>query len=148
MQETAKLFGVSEQTLYRALRERTRPKLVRRTDRGAPRILPQERMERYCELIAAMEVRTSDKKGRHLSTSEGHPLAGRLRARNPGRVGSTASSGPEKGDGQPLFAALGLRRGNVGPPAGGGPLPGRAQQREQMIPCRTMESVTGRVCAS
>ena len=70
MQEAAKLYGMSEQTLYRALRERTRPKLVRRTDRGAPRILPQEQMERYCELIAAMKVRTSNKKGRHLSTSE------------------------------------------------------------------------------
>ena len=70
MQEAAKLYGVSEQTLYRALRERTRPKLLRRTDRGAPRILPQEQMEHYCELIAAMKVRTSNKKGRHLSTSE------------------------------------------------------------------------------
>ncbi|MBV9299071.1 MAG: hypothetical protein JO066_08855 [Verrucomicrobia bacterium] len=44
VQEAAKLYGVSEQTLYRALRDRTRPKLVRRTDRGAPRILPQEQM--------------------------------------------------------------------------------------------------------
>jgi transposase len=70
MQETAKLYGVSEQTLYRALRERTRPKVLRRTDRGAPRILPQDKMEQYCELVAAIKVRTSNKKGRHLSTAE------------------------------------------------------------------------------
>ena len=32
--------------------------------------MPQEQMERYCELIAAIKVRTSNKKGRHLSTAE------------------------------------------------------------------------------
>jgi hypothetical protein len=47
-------------------------------------------MEQYCELIAALKVRTSNKKGRHLSTGEAI-LAGELqalqmlyvRARNP-----------------------------------------------------------------
>jgi hypothetical protein len=70
MQETARLYDVSEQTLYRALAQRARPKAVRRSDRGTPRILSQEKMEAYCELIAAIKVRTSNKKGRHLSTGE------------------------------------------------------------------------------
>jgi len=70
MQETAKLYGVSEQTLYRALAQRARPRALRRADRGTPRVLPQDKMEYYCELIAAIKVRTSNKKGRHLSTGE------------------------------------------------------------------------------
>jgi hypothetical protein len=68
--EAAHLYGVSEQTLYRALAQRSRPKALRRSDRGAPRVLAQDQMERYCELIAAIKVRTSNKKGRHLSTAE------------------------------------------------------------------------------
>ncbi len=63
-------YGVSEPTLYRALAERLQPKALRRADRGVPRLLPSEEMERYCELIAAIKVRTSNKKGRHLSTGE------------------------------------------------------------------------------
>jgi len=70
MQETAHLYGISEQTLYRALAQRARPKALRRSDRGTPRAVPQEKMEYYCELIAAIKVRTSNKKGRHLSTGE------------------------------------------------------------------------------
>src|SRR3984893_1501729 len=70
MQETANLYGISEQSLYRALAQRARPRALRRSDRGAPRVLPQDRMEYYCELIAALKVRTSNKKGRHLSTGE------------------------------------------------------------------------------
>jgi hypothetical protein len=70
MQETAALYGVSEATLYRALREYTRPKALRRSDCGQSRILPVEDMENYCEIIAAIKIRTSNLKGRHLSTSE------------------------------------------------------------------------------
>ncbi len=43
-------YGVSEPTLYRALAERLQPKALRRADRGVPRLLPSEEMERYCEL--------------------------------------------------------------------------------------------------
>ena len=67
---TATAYGVSEPTLYRALSDRVRPKALRRADRGLPRLLPSEEMERYCELIAAIKVRTSNKKGRHLSTGQ------------------------------------------------------------------------------
>lgn len=70
MQETANLYGISESTLYRALNEHNRPKPLRRSDRGKPRILPADKMEAFCEIIAAMKIRTSNKKGRHLSTSE------------------------------------------------------------------------------
>lgn len=69
MQETAALYGISESTLYRALREHNRPKPLRRSDHGKPRILPAEEMEAYCEIIAAIKIRTSNKKARHLSTS-------------------------------------------------------------------------------
>jgi transposase len=66
--ETAKLYGVSRHTLYRSLRERARPKAIRRADNGKPRKLPPEQMERYCEIVAALKVRTTNKQGRHLST--------------------------------------------------------------------------------
>ena len=68
--EAARALGVSEPTLYRALAKRYRPQALRRADRGTPRALPAEQMERYCEIIAAIKVRTSNKKGRHLSTGE------------------------------------------------------------------------------
>ena len=70
IQDTANLYDVSEATLYRALREYNRPKALRRSDCGASRILPVAEMETYCEIIAAMKIRTSNQKGRHLSTSE------------------------------------------------------------------------------
>jgi len=70
MHETAALYGVSESSLYRALRERARPKALHRADRGQPRVMPPAQMERYCEVIAALKIRTSNKKGRHLSTPE------------------------------------------------------------------------------
>jgi hypothetical protein len=70
MRETAALYGVSEATLYRALRERARPRALHRADHGHPRFLPKDQMERYCEVIAAIKLRTSNKQGRHLSTAE------------------------------------------------------------------------------
>ncbi len=70
MQETATLYGVSEGTLYRALREYNRPIALRRSDCGQPRIFAVEKMETYCEIIAAIKIRTSNQKGRHLSTVE------------------------------------------------------------------------------
>jgi hypothetical protein len=60
---------VSVWTIYRALRELTRPKSVRRTDHGSTRAAPVATMERYAEIIAALKIRTSNKKGRHLSTA-------------------------------------------------------------------------------
>jgi len=68
--EMAAFYGVSETSLYRSLRSHLQPKAVRRSDHGAPRVLSRESMERYCELIAAMKVRTCNRKGRCLSTGE------------------------------------------------------------------------------
>jgi hypothetical protein len=68
--ETAQLYGVSKGTVYRALRSYTKPKGVRRADYGQPRVIDVETLERYCEVIAALKVRTSNRKGRHLSTGE------------------------------------------------------------------------------
>lgn len=68
--QVAELYGVSESTLYRALQATGIPKALRRSDRGVPRVIPKESMERYCEIVAAIKVRTSNKKGRCLSTNE------------------------------------------------------------------------------
>jgi hypothetical protein len=65
---TAQLYAVSRASLYRLLCGDRRPKDVHRADRGRPRAMPAAEIERWCEIIAAMKVRTTNKKGRHLST--------------------------------------------------------------------------------
>jgi hypothetical protein len=70
MQEFGALYGVSESTVYRALRTYARPKALRRSDCGSPRIISKRQMVHFCEVIAALQVRTANKKGRHLSTAE------------------------------------------------------------------------------
>src|SRR5262245_44833631 len=71
MHETARLYGISEQTLYRVLRQQGKPRAVtRRMDRGVPRVLPAGDLTHYLELIAAVKLRTTNGKGRHLSTGE------------------------------------------------------------------------------
>ena len=64
----AELHGVSVATIYRALREQFRPRSLHRRDRGRPRKLTTQEMERFCELVAAMKLRTTNLKNRHLST--------------------------------------------------------------------------------
>jgi len=64
----ASLYGVSSTTIYRALKDCRRPHAAHRADHGKPRILPAVELERYCELIAALKLRTTNKNGRHLST--------------------------------------------------------------------------------
>ena len=64
----AQLYGVSSTTVYRTLRALLKPRAVHRADRGTPRVLPQAELERYCELIAARKLRTTNTQGRHLST--------------------------------------------------------------------------------
>jgi hypothetical protein len=63
------LYGISRATLYRGLKDQLRPKTVRRADRGVPRKLPAGELARLCEIIAALKVRTTNGKGRHLSTA-------------------------------------------------------------------------------
>ena len=64
----AELYGISPSSVYRQLRELHRPKGLRRTDRGAPRAMPSKELERYCQIVAALKVRTENGKGRKLST--------------------------------------------------------------------------------
>ncbi|MDS4057007.1 MAG: IS481 family transposase [Candidatus Contendobacter sp.] len=64
----AQLYGVSSTTVYRALQTFQKPRAAQRADRGKPRRLPAAELERYCELIAALKLRTRNQKGRHLST--------------------------------------------------------------------------------
>jgi hypothetical protein len=66
--ETAELYGVSPETVYRSLRQHVLPQSVRRTDCGQPRVMPKQTLLRYCEVIAALKVRTTNGQGRHLST--------------------------------------------------------------------------------
>ncbi len=68
LRQAADLYGISESTLYRQLEKLYRPKALRRTDHGVPRILPRAEMMRYCEVIAALKIRTMNKKGRYIST--------------------------------------------------------------------------------
>lgn len=65
----AELYGVSRATLYRQLREHLRPKPAHRADRGRPRAMPVGTLERYCELVAALKIRTENRKRRRLSTA-------------------------------------------------------------------------------
>jgi hypothetical protein len=70
IQEVAAVYAVSEATVYRVLKRRPALRAVRRVDRGIPKILPADQLERYCEVIAALKLRTTNNKGRHLSTAE------------------------------------------------------------------------------
>jgi hypothetical protein len=66
---TAGLYNVSRATLYRLLRGERRPKDAHRADRGLPRVMGAAEIERWCEIVAAMKVRTRNKKGRCLSNA-------------------------------------------------------------------------------
>jgi len=70
IEEIAQFYGVSKGTVYRSLRSQTKAKGVRRADCGQPRVMSIEALERYCEVIAAIKIRTSNRQGRHLSTGE------------------------------------------------------------------------------
>lgn len=69
VEETANLYGVSITSVRRALRQHAQPRRLRRSDYNAPRVIGQADMKRYCELIAALKLRTENKKHR-LSTKE------------------------------------------------------------------------------
>jgi predicted DNA-binding transcriptional regulator AlpA len=69
MQSTYTLYGVSRPTLYRLLRGDHRPRDIHRGDRGRPRVMPAADIERWCEIVAAMQARTTNRKGRCLSTA-------------------------------------------------------------------------------
>ena len=66
---TAEFFSVSPSTIYRSLKSLHQPKGLKRADRGKPRGIPERDLVLYCEIIAALKIRTSNRKGRHLSTN-------------------------------------------------------------------------------
>lgn len=70
IQETAQVYGVSEQTMYRLLQGMVSLRSSKRADYGKPRVMPQASLARYCQVIAALKIRTCNGKGRHLSTGE------------------------------------------------------------------------------
>jgi hypothetical protein len=70
VEETATLYGVSVSTVIRALRDYRQPHAVNRSDYNKLRVMPQSEMKRYCELVAALKLRTTNKKGCRLSTRE------------------------------------------------------------------------------
>ncbi|WP_079254098.1 IS481 family transposase [Endozoicomonas arenosclerae] len=70
IQEAAELYGVSQASLYRALRTVGKPASTQRSDCGLPRVMSHKELERYCEVIAAIKVRTCNKKQRCLPTTQ------------------------------------------------------------------------------
>ena len=68
IRQASELYGMSESTLYRQICHVSQPKAAKRKDAGIPRSLPPEEMEKYCEIIAALKIRTRNKNGRHMST--------------------------------------------------------------------------------
>jgi hypothetical protein len=70
LKEMSNSYGVSISTLRRALRLHRQPSSIGRSDYNKTRIISKEEMKRYCEIVAAMKLRTTNKKGRHLSTKE------------------------------------------------------------------------------
>lgn len=69
MDSTASLFAVSRATLYRLLRGKRRARDAHRSDRGKPRVLSASKIEHWCEIVAALKVRTTNRKGRCLSNA-------------------------------------------------------------------------------
>lgn len=61
-------FGVSESTVRRQLHQHVHFIETPRSDRSIPRVISQADMLLYCRIIAALKIRTSNKKNKHLST--------------------------------------------------------------------------------
>ena len=68
--EAAQFYGVSTTTVYRALYKHNKPEGAYRSDYNNPRNISKKEMQYYCELIAALKLRTTNKKNHRLSTKE------------------------------------------------------------------------------
>jgi hypothetical protein len=101
MESTAQLYAISRATLYRLLRDNRRPKEAYRSDRGRPRVLPADEIERLCTIVAAMKIRTTNRKGRHLSTVRVLELLERHGVDHPGRVRQAREGPPHDLHSQP-----------------------------------------------
>src|ERR1700693_5378249 len=76
--------------------------------RFAENNLLQDNMEYYWELIAALKVRTSNKKGRHLSPGEAIRLFEQFDVETPELLTKAQKSNVQDNLRQSLFAVLGL----------------------------------------
>lgn len=65
--EAASFYGVSRSTIYRLLNKYDKLSPTTRADYNHPRLIKHEEIKRYCQIIAALKMRTSNKKNRHLS---------------------------------------------------------------------------------
>lgn len=68
MSDFASNFNISPSNVYRQLRKSIEPLRHKRNDFNKPRLISTEELLEYCRLIAALKIRTSNKKDRHLST--------------------------------------------------------------------------------
>ena len=68
IKEIADSFNVSLSTVRRALKNYRQPHSIQRSDYNKPRRISAEEMLRYCELIAALKIRSTNRKGKQLST--------------------------------------------------------------------------------
>ena len=66
--ETSKAFDVSFSTVRRAIKNYSQPRSITRSDYNCPRKLSKEEMVHYCELVAALKIRSTNRKGKQLST--------------------------------------------------------------------------------
>lgn len=68
VEEAAQAFNVSPSTVRRVLKNYRQPRSIGRKDYNCPRKVGREEMLRYCELIAALKIRSTNRKGKQLST--------------------------------------------------------------------------------
>jgi transposase InsO family protein len=69
IKEASEFYGVSVATIYRYLRKYNKLSTITRADYNCPRLIKYEEMKKYCKLIAALKLRSTNKKGRHLSNA-------------------------------------------------------------------------------
>ncbi|AVP87905.1 hypothetical protein phytr_12820 [Candidatus Phycorickettsia trachydisci] len=62
IENTAKAFNVSLATVRRAIKKYRHPYNIGRSDYNTPRKISKEQMLNYCELIAALKMRSTIKK--------------------------------------------------------------------------------------
>ena len=68
VERCAESFGVTTSTMYRQLRRVVQLRQVHRVDKGESRALPKEDILTFCDVIAALKVRTKNQNGRRMST--------------------------------------------------------------------------------
>jgi len=68
IKETAQAFNVSLSTVRRALKNYCQPRSIQRADYNQPRNISRGEMLHYCELIAALKIRSTNRRGKQLST--------------------------------------------------------------------------------